>query len=703
MMHPTSKPTCVSRRVKDLPTGGIELLESRIAPAGVVSATLIDGVLTITGDPEDNRVEVSTVIGNQVLVAGLSGTLLNGGMSHVLLDVPAKGISSIVAELGGGNDNFTLRDMVVKGDVTVSDSGGGISMGMRELNARNFTFTGSDDTDSLSSQGLALKGNFSTNPGGGVNFTSLSGVNKILGSLSYTGAGSDAINVYDMDVKRGVDFEFNGSAGAPTFYGYSNIQGGMQVTSTANLDLKLTLDVAKITGDVVVGLGTGDNTVQFYGSTFLDLRGRVQVTGGGGDDLLSFSGYRVNVAKGVTFDAGGGENGLGQAAAIFTTTALRMNGGAGIDFVELAGSLDTTVKGLATFNLGDGDNSISAPDLNGTVSLGAFAYTGGTGYDQLLVSKSWLVRGASQIDLASGGNKVQFLGRSVTFGGRLELHSTNMGVEGSTIQFDAGFFTASKGVLITQVGDADQTLYLNGGYSVVLKGGLTYQGGTGADNVSFNLMRGSTSGLFSVDAGDGNNDVEFEVYSARVSAPINVKTGSGNDSIRFQADAATFAAPITVSAGAGNNETEFGIEYGRANYLKAVKIVSESMGTDSLELRNAHFLGGLDVKMGGGVSTVDIDDVTLRGKVVIDTAEGNDTLLIEQDGTGAASLLAGVVDLKLGDGDDTVLIGDGTLVNRILLMARLTVDGGAGSDTSNDIAGFAQNFPSGSVNLAGIP
>ena len=179
--------------------------------------TFIDGVLTITGDSENNRVEVSSVIGNQVLVTGLSGTFVNGDLTNLLLDVPAKGIASITADLGGGNNDFQLRELLVKGDVTVSSGDGGISLGLRELNARNFTFSGGDGTDSMSSDGLMLRGNFAVSFGGGVNFASLSGVNKILGALSYTGSGSDMINLYDMEVKRGVNLEFGGSESKPTY------------------------------------------------------------------------------------------------------------------------------------------------------------------------------------------------------------------------------------------------------------------------------------------------------------------------------------------------------------------------------------------------------------------------------------------------------------------------------------------------------
>lgn len=703
MLHSTIKPPFVSPRVKPSLLAGIEPLEARIAPAGVVNVTLTDGVLTITGDGADNRVEVSSVIGNQVLVAGLNGTLLNGASASLLFEVPAKGLASITAELGAGNDDFTLRDLLVKGDVTVTDGDGGISMQMRDLNARNFTLSGSDATDSLSSGGMMLRGNFTLELGGGTNFASLSGVSKILGALSYSGTGSDWMNLTDVDVKRGVGFEFGGSQGRADFYGTANIQGGMRVASTANLLLTMNTDVAKIAGDVIVGLGAGENLVDLIASISLDVRGRLQVTGGSGDDELSFSGYRVNVTGGVTFDAGGGENTFGQASALFSTSTLKVNGGAGIDLVDLSDSVDTTIKGLASFSLGDGENTFTAPDLIGTVSLGSFTYTGGEGRDRIASSKAWLVRGASQIELGAGANTLDITSRSATFGGRLEVHSASVGLEESTIRIEASTVAALKGVFITQTGDAVQTMYMNGGYSLVIKGGLTYESGAGSDSVSFNFMRGGVSGPISVNAGGGNNDVEFEVYDTRVSAPINVTTGAGNDSIHFQTATATFAAPINVFAGAGDNEMEFAIEFGRTDYLKPVKVVSDSAGTDSLELRNASFKGGLDVRLGGGVSTVEIDDVAFRGKTVIDTAAGNDSMLIERNGTAAVSLFASAVDLKLGEGDDSVLIGGGTLANTIRLIARLTIDGGAGTDTSNDVAGFAQYLPGGSVNLLQIP
>src|SRR5215207_2580541 len=184
-----------------------------------------------------------------------------------------------------------------------------------------------------------------------------------------------------------------------------------------------------------------------------------------------------------------------------------------------------------------------------------------------------------------------------------------------------------------------------------------------------------------------------------MSAPITVTTGAGNDSIHFQAGPETFAAPINVFADTGDNKIEFKLESARAVYLKPVKVVSNSTGTDTLLLRNASFLGGFDARLGGGISSVDIDDVFFRGNVVIDTAAGNDAVRIEPGSTAGRSILAALMELKLGEGDDTVLIGDGTLANTILLMARLTIDGGGGADTINDVLGFAQVVPGGTVNV----
>src|SRR5262245_2693277 len=59
---------------------GLERLDDRIVPAGNVTGTVLDGTLTLIGDPQSNNIEISGFQGN-IRVTGQGGTTVNGAAS----------------------------------------------------------------------------------------------------------------------------------------------------------------------------------------------------------------------------------------------------------------------------------------------------------------------------------------------------------------------------------------------------------------------------------------------------------------------------------------------------------------------------------------------------------------------------------------------------------------------------------------------
>src|SRR4051812_16326477 len=90
----------------------IEILECRVAPAGIVTAHLVGGVLTLTGDGAANDLSLIAVGPNASTFVGNGGTLitLNGAAPLATVSIPVA-VSKVTANLGGGNDAFTLLSM----------------------------------------------------------------------------------------------------------------------------------------------------------------------------------------------------------------------------------------------------------------------------------------------------------------------------------------------------------------------------------------------------------------------------------------------------------------------------------------------------------------------------------------------------------------------------------------------------------------
>src|SRR5260221_73358 len=92
------------------PIPSIELLETRIAPAGVITVTVSGGVLTLSGDVNANSVTVNALDAGTVDLVPAAGThlLFHGADSAGTVNVPVAQ-PVLVAKLGGGADALTLN------------------------------------------------------------------------------------------------------------------------------------------------------------------------------------------------------------------------------------------------------------------------------------------------------------------------------------------------------------------------------------------------------------------------------------------------------------------------------------------------------------------------------------------------------------------------------------------------------------------
>lgn len=101
---------------------GLEELEARIAPAGGVVVTQAGGSLTITGDADDNEIEITQVgVGEFQIASGTSATTINGGAGPVVFQGVTKDLKFAMGE---GDDSVTLTDLNIAGNLTF-DGGNG--------------------------------------------------------------------------------------------------------------------------------------------------------------------------------------------------------------------------------------------------------------------------------------------------------------------------------------------------------------------------------------------------------------------------------------------------------------------------------------------------------------------------------------------------------------------------------------------------
>jgi hypothetical protein len=481
------------------------------------------------------------------------------------------------------------------------------------------------------------------------------------------------------------------------------IDGGIEASAAApgsTIGFYLQANTARINGDVLLDLHAATTGIFLQGETALAVKGSLRVTGSGGDDSFSLTGDSFSVSKELSLAGGEGENIVYMGTKRFAAGSLAISGGSGHDSVTLTD--DVGIKGLASFALGGGTNSVEFSWAH--LSAGAVTYTGEGGVDGVNLNNGWLkVRGTADFQLGAGSNTFYLSGSTATLGGKLSVLSLNDGADTfqSTVRFDSAVFRG--GVDVRGAVGSSQTLTFQINTSLQLQGGFYYGGGPGSDTVLVTVGGGKLSGSIDVNTGWGTNEVQLNLGESRIAAPITLKGGTGADHFRIYGTGTVFSAPVVLDGQAGDNVLNVDGSTTRFSFLKSLKIISDGAATDKVDVHLARLRSGLEVQLGAGASEVRINDVHIRGATLIETGDGNDQVSIERDFGRVHSVLAGPVTIRLGDGTDLAYLGGGTLSSIVEILAQVIVDGGAGPDTVNDIEADNQLGPLGAVSLIDIP
>jgi hypothetical protein len=317
---------------------------------------------------------------------------------------------------------------------------------------------------------------------------------------------------------------------------------------------------------------------------------------------------------------------------------LAVSGLGGTDHIEVTESADLAIGGAASFNLGEGSNTLLGHGLAHIFRVGSnFTYTGGTGNDSLNLD------GAGTA-LQAGGNV------KVTLG-------TPRGFDVNAAQFEA--LSARSVSFIGGLGT--DTVTLSGALNV--SGGVNVALGGGSNRFDSNLLGEGTNSIgggFNYLGGTGGDVVLLDVAS--VGRNVNValgENGGANQSVTVGAK-----GPAGVSV------------YGNMR-------ITGGSGADAIGLSRLYVGGALSVLSGAGSDMVQMDDIDVAGATALDLGTGDDQLMVETlGGLGGPSSFGGVVTLKSGDGTDIVnLSDDGVAGTLIRFGSRVSLVGGLGADT----------------------
>lgn len=389
----------------------LESLEPRLALAvlgGNVTAQLVGSTLLLTGDAFGNALIVASVPGGKMAVIG-NGTTINGASTDVTPFVTSRAVTSIIANLGGGNDQIGFGNSpegFANQLFSIGFAPAFIPSSLQGVIDPNITFSlpgslsvttaaGDDAVGLIGTVGGSVAmnlGSASTRNGFVVGDTSsIYALNRVGGGVAVVGgAQADVVLLYGTTVVGGVSAAlgdgdslfgvqaFGASFGSLAYTGGTGddavllqedlavLSGVTIVTGPQGEDRVELRPGMTVGGSVVVNTGTGADRddVRLRSA----IRGGLSVTTGAGDDHLRF--YTGSIVGGLTMNSGAGDDYVG----VDTNSiggGLVINSGEDDDYIEVFAD---TIGGGVAINSGAGDDFVeceSTVGLNTVIDAGA--------------------------------------------------------------------------------------------------------------------------------------------------------------------------------------------------------------------------------------------------------------------------------------------------------------------------------------------
>ena len=622
-------------------------------------------------------------------------TSTSSDVSCLLMSIPGTaGNQPVVvssARITVSNNSFTGgADFLLDAQnvtATLGDGGNLLTLGSFSTTPANFasavlgtlSVTGGKGNDDIVSADNT-HGNFTATLGAGDNSlilvsTPTAKIGLMGGNLSYTGlGGADNIDLENAQVDGALTVNV-GTAGADSngiVAAGATLHGAVTYTAGAAGNNDVDFSSATLSKTLTVTTGAGNDTLDLSGA---NIAGNVTVNpGSGSNDFWSGpNSGNANIQGAITY-TGSGDNALDFTSATLGKT-LTVKTGAGTDTVTLDGA---QVAGATALNLGGGTNIISVGQSNGASAniQGAFSYTatgGATDMNDVQFASAVLggtltvstgsspdtvdlseahISGKVTLALGGGGNELDDSTTSIgpTIGGAFTYTATSAAGDSNTIDLASPKFSSTVSVT---TGASDDTITLG---DASITGATTLSLGAGINDFESGAAATFGGALAYTATGSANDTNMVNLASATLSKTLAVTTGAGDDTVDLSGVQATGNATLTL--GAGNNTFQ-AVGSTAAKFEGNVGFTANGNGANTVTLGdpagpNNIIRGGLTIKSGGGgLSTIDLLNMSCMHSVAINTGAGGSKVDLEGsdfchiDGTFSLTGGAGVDTLKV--------------------------------------------------------
>lgn len=601
----------------------LELLEPRLAPAGVIAVsvsaagTLVLG--TVPGLDGDEKVSISRLDDGSYQLTPEAGVALRiGGVNHITPQIVQGVTAGLTANLGAGDDSLILNDAFFTKAVSINLGAGNNAFTMIDSGVGGaLTVLGGEGVDLVRFFGgfATVGGAAMLKLGGGADdvLSTADRLNFGQGLTIDGGVGNDVVRLGNSD---GDDlailgnFTFAGGAGDDLLsVGFANagvmISGTLKLTDVSGNETVQFVGSRFDVGALSLLAGSGNNSLLNSATDFFVAK-TLQWTSGSGTDDVDFNGshLRVGGAVSISLGNGGGDAELTPLNSLYVGGTVIISGSGASRTLDVNAS-EVYIGGKVTLNAGAGDGTARIFGLNGIYLGGGASLSCGAGDTNLVISGNFRLVSNGSLTLTNGGG----LGTSSIFIGGTNVSSAingavnlkgggsasleMMGAVSGAVNLSTASLAAASNITVDcfipgalQIGGAVKismpTLVGQTGSiginAAILENTLTVLGGAGAETLRIN--NSSVGKAFLASLGAGNDLFQLEqVNSAGASnyrGTVMLKGGAGADTFLLGGNgvnfAVNFAKLVTADGGTENDVLTTGLNATFAPGLPLVQV-----------------------------------------------------------------------------------------------------------------------------------
>lgn len=242
-------------------TASLEVLEDRMLLTGNVTAEIVNGDLRVTGDAEDNAIQIVGQDGEGVLVTPFDGTTVNGFSMPQFIPVDSPIDDVFLTFTKGGNNTIETREFMTEDDVV---------------------YKGGKQEDVFVARGMTVGGDINAKTGNGDDFVSVIGGSIDNSVKVNTGNDDDHVMINEPRIEN--DLVANLGKGDDTIY-----LAFVQIGDDANIKLgsgddTLLADNANIADRLKLIMGSGNDRAWAGGGS--SVAGKGLINGSSGEDRV---------------------------------------------------------------------------------------------------------------------------------------------------------------------------------------------------------------------------------------------------------------------------------------------------------------------------------------------------------------------------------------------------------------------------------